>query len=307
MTTYQFQAVTASLLLADTPVGYTPPRGPTPTLTLRYHQREAYQPQIFTSANLGPKWTFEWLRFVQEVPMDAFGGAPAHVWVYQPPGGREVYSNPDANGVYPLVWSSRAQLVRVSSNPIRYERRQPDGSVEIFSLSNGAPAGQRRVFLTQMTDSLGQSLQFTWDSQARLVAITDAIGQVTTLTYEHPTDLLKITKITDPFGRFATMTYNVAGQLASITDVLGMTSSFAYGPNDFVATLMTPYGKTTFRHETVINSSIQRFIEATDPLGGTEHMEFQWNTPSLPATAVSSEVPAGFAAWNTNLDHYNTF
>jgi RHS repeat-associated protein len=306
MAIYQFQPLTASLLLADTPVDYAPFRGPKPSLTLRYHQREAYQPQIFSSANLGPKWTFEWLRFVQEVPLDAFGGAPAHVWVYQPPGGREVYSNPDANGVYPLVWSSRAQLVRVSSNPIRYERRQPDGTTEVYDLSDGAPAGQRRMFMTQMTDSLGQSLQFTWDNQARLVAITDAIGQVTTLTYQDAADPLKITKITDPFGRFATMSYNASGQLASITDVIGMTSSFVYGPNDFVTTLTTPYGKTTFRHETLTNSSIQRLIEATDPLGGTEHMEFQWNTPLLPATAPSTEVPTGFAGWNTNLDHYNT-
>ena len=143
MTTYQFQAVTASLLLADTPVGYTPPRGLSVSLTLRYHQREALQPQIFSAANVGPKWTFEWLRFVQEVPMDVYGVAPAHVWVYQPPGGREVYSNPDANGVYPLVWSSRAQLVRVSTDPIRYERRQSDGTTEVYALSDGAPAGQR--------------------------------------------------------------------------------------------------------------------------------------------------------------------
>jgi YD repeat-containing protein len=92
--------------------------------------------------------------------------------------------------------------------------------------------------MTQLIDPHGQSVALTWDAQARLVAITDAIGQVTTIAYALAGDPLKITKVTDPFGRFATFTYNAAGQLASITDVMGLTSSFAYGLNDFVSTLL---------------------------------------------------------------------
>jgi RHS repeat-associated protein len=308
MPVYQLQQVTASLVLHDTPVGHTPPRGPNLQLTFSYHQRDVLQPQIFTMSNLGHKWSFDWLRFVQEVPADALGVTPAHVWVAQRASGREVYVNPDAQGVYGAHWASRAVLVRVSESPLRYERRLPDGTVEAYTLSDGAPAGQRRVFLTQLTDPRGQSVQLTWDSQARLVAMTDAIGQVTTLTYGLASDPLKITKATDPFGRFATFTYNAAGQLASITDVLGLTSSFAYGPDDFITALTTPYGRTSFRHESnAANIVNQRFIEATDPLGGTEHVEFQWETPSLAATAPASDVPTGFTAWNINLDHYNTF
>ena len=97
------------------------------------------------------------------------------------------------------------------------------------------------------------------------------------------------------------LSYNGAGQLASITHVLGLTSAFGYGPNDFVSSLTTPYGTTTFRHETdALNQYNLRFIEATDPLGGTERAEFQWQTPSLAVTAPAAEVPAGFAGWNTS-------
>ena len=71
--------------------------------------------------------------------------------------------------------------------------------------------------MTELIDPLGQALTLSWDSQVRLVAITDAIGQVTTIAYEHAPDPLKVTKVTDPFGRFATFVYNAAGQLASIT------------------------------------------------------------------------------------------
>jgi RHS repeat-associated protein len=308
MTVYQLQLVTASLTLFDTPAGYTPPRGPNLQLTVSYHQRDGLQPQTFTSSNMGPKWGFDWLRFVQEVPTDALGVTPPHVWVAQRAGGREVYVNPDAQGVFGAHWASRAVLIRVSSNPVRYERRLRDGTVEVYAISDGAPVGQRRVLLTELIDPLGQSVALTWDAQARLVAITDAVGQVTTIQYALLTDPLKITKITDPFGRFATFSYNKAGQLESITDVIGLTSSFAYGPNDFVNTLSTPYGKTSFRHEpNAANIANQRFVEATDALGATERVEFQWETPSLASTAPAADVPAGFTAWNTNLDHYNTF
>jgi hypothetical protein len=50
-----------------------------------------------------------------------------------------------------------------------------------------------------------------------------------------------------------------------------------------------------------------RLIEATDALGGTEHLEYHFETPSLSATAPAAEVPAGFEEWNTNLDHWNAF
>jgi len=66
--------------------------------------------------------------------------------------------------------------------------------------------------------------------------------------------------------RRATFTYTAAGQLASIADVVGLTSSFGYGPDDFVTTLTTPYGTTSFRHEpNWYLLTVRRFIEATCP------------------------------------------
>ena len=158
---------------------------------------------------------------------------------------------------------------------------------------------QRRIFLTSIVDPQGQTLQMTYDAQLRVVAITDAIGQVTTVSYEHPTDPLKITKVTDPFGRFATFTYTPAGQLASITDVIGLTSSFTYAQGDFITALTTPYGTTTFRHETKVG--YPRMIEATDPLGGTEHLEYHVQSTSLLNVEPAALVPTGFSAFNEHL------
>jgi YD repeat-containing protein len=144
--------------------------------------------------------------------------------------------------------------------------------------------------------------------QFRLVAITDALGQVSTIAYDLASDPLKITGITDPFGREAVFTYNASGELESITDVIGLTSTFRYAGDDFITTLTTPYGTTSFRHEaSALNSMYNtRFVEATDPLGGTEHMEFQYQTPSMSPTDTTSLVPTG-AGPNVDLDHFNTF
>jgi YD repeat-containing protein len=155
-----------------------------------------------------------------------------------------------------------------------------------------------------MVDPLGQRLQFTYDAQLRLVAVTDAVGQVTTLGYDHAPDPLKITSVTDPFGRTATLTYNAAGQLESITDVIGLPSRFAYGPTDFITSLTTPYGRTSFRQEAT--SASPRFIEATDAMGGTERLEFYLEQATLPAAEPVADVPTGFSGYNENLRYYNS-
>jgi YD repeat-containing protein len=69
--------------------------------------------------------------------------------------------------------------------------------------------------MTQAIDPQGNALTFTYDGQLRLVAVTGAIGQVTTLSYELPQDIWKLTKVTDPFGRTATFTdYSKSGNCA---------------------------------------------------------------------------------------------
>jgi RHS repeat-associated protein len=313
MPTFEFHALSTSLLLRDEPVGYEPPRGPAVPFEISYHQREWTQPGTFTFSNLGPKWSLNWVRYVKEEPTDALGVTPVHTWVSMPPGGREVFNgNPCTGGVGgpgSLHWRSFGKLACVSVDPIRYEHRLLDGTVEVFGLSDGAATGSRRVFLTQIIDPQGQSLAFTWDEDFRLVAVTDALGQVSTIQYDLAADPLKITSITDPFGREAVFTYNALGQLESITDVMGMTSRLVYGGDDFITTLTTPYGTTSFRYEpSALNSMFNtRFIEATDPLGGTRHMEFQFQTPSLAATESASVVPTGFGSRNIDLDHFNTF
>lgn len=302
---YSFHPTMASLLINDQPLGYAPAVGPDMTFRLTYHQRTGKIPQTFGYGHVGSLWTHNWLSYVTD---NLFSVTPPNeVWnVYLRGNGYEAYSSFD-----PIDPLSRAALVKVTSSPIRYERRLPDGTVEVFTVPDRAetlPA--RRVFLSSIVDPQGLTVTFTYDSQFRLAAVTDALGQVTTLDYLDAADPTRLTKVTDPFGRFATIGYDSSGRIASLTDVIGLTASFTYDVGDFIAAMTTPYGTTTFRQEGGNPGTPDpnyRRIDATDPLGATERLEFHRTSTALPAQAPAGEVPTGFTVANDYLHWYNTF
>lgn len=287
MPSYRFHPQKVSLILDDVPVGYTPPVGPPINFHLSYDHREGRHPQTIDYGNVGPMWSHNWLSYVTEGPLSVMLRGQGMEWFFG----------------FSSQILSQATLTEVSNDPPRYERRLPNGAVEIFELGD-RPASQsgRRIFLTEVTDPQGHSVELTYDSSFRLVSITDALGQVTTLDYLDSGHPLAITKVTDPFGRFATMTYDASGRLTTVTDVVGMTSSFAYGDGDFIQAMTTPYGTTTFRHEPPFEP---RRIEATDPMGGTERVEYHVTHSELPSTVASGDVPTGFSDLNVNMNKYN--
>jgi RHS repeat-associated protein len=311
MAQYSFHTMLVSLHVYDTPVGYAPPRGPAIQFGVHYHQREVFQPQTFTYWNLGPKWTSEWTSYVTDDPTTE--GQP--ITVYVRGGGQETHTEYDtATSTYGPHPRRRARVVRVSANPIRYERRLADGSVEVYAQPNGALSFPRKVFLTRVADPQGNQVQLTYDSSLRLVAITDAIGQVTTLSYDLAADPLKLTRVSDPFGRYASFEYDAAGRLARITDVIGIQSSFEYDASDFLKSLTTPYGTSTFR---MVEAGRLRSLEATDPLGATERLEYVndigdamkgQEAQAFPDILPQSETPTGFywpgSPWGTSYFWY---
>lgn len=297
MADYTIDLLLANLRITDTPVGYTPPRGPEVRFGVTFNHRDGSQPSVFYFSNLGPRWTFDWLSYAEDDPSNA----AAPVKVYLRGGGQETHNGVGAVGSAPDA-HSHASLVRTSSSPIRYERRLPDGSIEVFARADGAATSPRRVFMTESRDPQGNAIAFTYDAQLRLVAVTDAIGQVTTLTYGLTGDPLKITKVTDPFGRFATFDYDASLRMVRITDAIGITSEFQYSLNGTVAALTTPYGTTTFAFGFAAGNN---WVEATDPLGGLERVEYLDSNLTYPSTETS--VPTGFASNNASLNLRNTY
>lgn len=303
MCRYNIGESTVSVTLMDTPVGYTPPIGPAPKLTITYNQREASQPANFSFFNVSPKWTLNWLSYVTDDP----NNPGATVTRYLPGGGAYSYSGYNSStGAFTAQGNDGSILVLASRSPVSYQRQLSDGSIEIYAQSNGSTGFPRNIFLSQVIDPQGNSLTLNYDNLMRLVSLTDATGRQTTFSYGLGPNSLLITQITDPFGRSAKLTYDGAGRVASITDVLGLTSSFGYDANSLVNTLTTPYGTTTFAYTAPGTSAPPRFVDVTDPLGYHERTE--WVEPApVPDADPTNTVPQGVATTNQFLEYRDSF
>jgi RHS repeat-associated protein len=175
----------------------------------------------------------------------------ADVNLYAPGGGERTFTGFDTN-TQTFAPQQYDQTILKRTGDAVYELLSGNGSKLIFSQSDGAIGTSRKVFLTRILDSAGNAVTLTYDSDLRIVALIDAIGQVTTLSYGLTDDIYKVTKVTDPFGRSAIFDYEQVNTdwkfvpidncpvpsveetpvrdqwLASITDVIGLTSRFNY-------------------------------------------------------------------------------
>ena len=312
MAGYSFHPLSCNLNITDTPIGYAPPRGPAVNLTVTYNYFDdsfvSYNNWVIPYSNLGTFWNFNWLSYVDDP------SATAAKQVYVPGGGTETYTFTTGSAVESDKQGlSQTKLVRTfnAGHVTKFERVFPDGSKQVYAQANNDNLDPTRFFLTEVWDIQGNKVTLEYDSnsQHRLLRIRDAINQVTTFHYASDTyssgnnpDFYKITSVTDPWNRTATFSYsspvaNVnGGWLVSVTDPINITSSFTYNHVGFITNLTTPYGATTFARgdETVANSSIHRWLEATDPKGEKERVEFVHNrytpvtTGSYPPDATPS-------------------
>ncbi len=301
MTVPRVYLLDVSLNLVDTPVGYAPPVGPAVPFTVRYSQRDNQFSSTFNYSNLGSQWTFDWLAYILDDPATP----QADVTYYMQGGGNRTFTGFDATTqTFDYHVLDQTRLTRTS--PSTYQMLSPDGVLKVFGQSDGGVT-TRRIFLTQLIDPAGNAVTLTYDSDLRITAITDAIGQQTTLEYGNTADTFKITKVTDPFGRFAAFGYNTASQLISITDVLGLVSAFTYDPatTDLVTTLTTPYGVTQF---TNAESGTTRSMEILYPDGNRERVEFNQSTDlGIAESDPPQTVPSGMATINDYLYYRNTY
>ena len=301
MARYTVHSLRASLNIVDTPLRYEPAFGPSARFTATYNQLETQQPANFSYSNLGPKWTFDWLSYVTDDPTQAHSVVAT---AYVPGGGSEAFWYDPPTRSYPADPQSMAVLVK--TGPASYERRLPDGSKYVYALSDASSAYPRRIFMTQIIDPTGNAVSIGYDASFRVTTFTDALNQVTNISYELAADPLKVTRVTDPFGRFATFEYT-NGLLTKITDEIGIQSQFTYtSETDSIDSLTTPYGTTTFLSGA---NGTNRWIEITDPMGGRERVEYRDNAPGISATdpATPTTPPNTPVFVNAGLDVSNTF
>jgi len=301
-----------SLNLRDEPVGYSPPVGPAVRFTVRYNQRDAFQPANFSYSNFGPKWTCDWISYITDNPQSA----SADLKYYFMGGGTRTFTGFNAAS-QSFAYQQYDQTRLTRTGPGRYQMLARDGSKLIFGQSDGSAGTSRKIFLTQILDPFGNAVTLTYDANLRVVAITDAIGQVTTLSYElgGPEHMFLITRVTDPFGRFATFEYDVARRLKKITDVIGLTSQFAYvdidlgngitNHTDFITALITPYGTNTFLASS--GPGTTRSLETVYPDGSRDRVEFNQSTTLIAMSNAPASIPQGMATLNHYLAYRNTY
>ena len=293
-----------SLNLEDNPVGYAPPIGPAVRFTATYNQYESGQPANFSYSNLGQKWTFNWLAYITDNPSSPSSG----VSYYVDGGGSLSFSgyNSVSHSFSPAIMS---QTILTRTTPNSYVLLFPDGTQDIFAQPTATNGTSRNVFLTQVVDPQGNSVRITYDGQFRVIALTDAIGQVTVFSYTDAGDPLKITRVADPFGRFATFQYTTNGLLAQITDCIGLTSQFTYDSGTGIQALTTPYGTTRFAYGGTFNAwGPNNWLVTTYPDGEKERVEFsQSPNVGIPANLPVTSVPANMASFGEDLIYRNTF
>jgi YD repeat-containing protein len=280
--------VSASLMVRDTPLFYTPPVGSAINFSLGYHQLFG---DDMPGSNFGTNWSFSWggsvtydyyvvesIAYQNGAPVTIYTDVPYNYQCNQPGGGSEEFT-PGQNSVFTNA------LYQASGNffgglPTSFTALMRDGSIQTYSKAQ-IGGSTVTILLTQVTDPQGNSVNIGYDSMGRISTIADAIGQVSNFSYTD-SDPYKITQITDPFGQNAVFQYDESGHLQSITDIYGLTSSFTYNCQtalspDWVGTMTTPYGTTYFDYtntQPVPGFSLGE-IEIADPLGLKEHARFK--------------------------------
>nr|WP_253203981.1 RHS repeat-associated core domain-containing protein [Methylosinus sp. KRF6] len=306
MCRYNIKESAVSLTLSDTPLGYSPPVGPSPRTIISYNQRDTSLPATFNFFNVGPKWSLNWLTYIHDDPTDP----GANVSRYNGGGEEYYYTGYSGNtGQFTAETVEGSILTLESQNPIRYRRLRPDGSAQIYaSPQSGQFSFSRRVFLSQVIDPQGNALTLDYDGQMRLLSVTDAAGRQTTFSYNPLGWPFLVTGITDPFGRTAKLNYDSYDRLVSITDVIGLTSSVTYDSEWYINSLTTPYGVTNFSFTSAATAGPPRFLQITDPLGYSEREE--WLEPApIPGSEPTSAIPQGMPVTPTNqyLEYRNSF
>lgn len=297
MPVYNVHAMLVSLTINDMPVGYQPAVGPAVTFQITHLQKAS---ALATNvSNLGLTWTHNWLSYVELT-------SATDAKVFLRGGGVDYFGNFNSTtNKYDLEMQNRTELAKVGAT---YELTQPDGSKTIYGLFDGT-----RYLLTQVKDPWNNTVTVNYDGAYRISSITDALGQVTTFSYQHATDTRKITKVTDPYGRFATFGYRSDLLLETVTDVIGLTSTFTYQNSapKYLTAMTTPYGTTSFAYDLNItpdSNNLNTSVEVTLPDGSKECTWFKAQVAAAAIPDNSDARPgAAYADQNPYLIYRNTF
>lgn len=305
MASYRMHILAASLSVSDMPLVVPTAYGPGLALEVTYNQRE-FEPSI---TKLYTHFSPQWVSNIVSWLVDS-----STTTLYLPGGGSEVHSGYTSTGTnqgyFNLERESQTRLYRTGE--FQYERRAMDGSKLVYE--RAITGGQ--IFLSQIVDSWGNAISYSYDENfpARISKITAASGQSIHLFYEDFLDPYLVTAAADEADRSATFRkvsfaydeYDQVIRLKSVTDPINIVSEFGYTAG-FMGTLTTPYGVSSFATGGDISGNPLRWLEATDPLGRTERVEFQSSVNQGSISASPLPVGPGVSTQADYRQYRNSF
>lgn len=245
--TWTVNMANLNIFITDTPLWYKSPVGPAVEVSFSYNSRAVFN--RFEPA--GRNWQLNYESYLSA------DQATGDVTIYMPDGRRDVYTYNANTAKFTPPYRVFNELTVIRQGGIMegsdYALTFPDGTVYIYKV----PSGQLLwAFLTEIrdphypTDSRNK-LTLTWAPLSgtpwggKLTSITDGLGRSTTFFYN--TDN-RITTIMDPFGRTSTLGYDANGNLTRITDMGGFAATFTYDGCGVIQTMTTGNNKVTFTH-----------------------------------------------------------
>jgi RHS repeat-associated protein len=201
-----------------------------------------------------------------------------------------------------------------NSDGLLTSQTDPIGAQEDYSATyTYDPSTQQPL---SYTDPLGNTVQYSYDSQQNLTQTTLPGSITTSGTYDTNHHLLSSTSgrgyttsytydtngnptlVTQPGGATVGMTYNTAGQLTGVTDQAATTTSYGYDSGGKLTSLTNPLGdETTYGYD-----SIGRRTSTVDPRGNVTG-----GSPSAHTTALAYDNSDDVTSVTDQLGHTTTY
>jgi len=185
-------------------------------------------------------------------------------------------------------------LKTVSSTVMKIVRA--DGKINAFTLTGGnwtADADVNEKLAPVLSGGTITGWNYTteenqvesYDTNGRLVSITNPVGLAQTFTYD-ASGLLATA--TDPFGRKLSFTYDASNRIKSFTDPAGRAYAYTYDANNNLASTTYPDGKS--RKYLYENTNFPHALTGLIDENGVRFSTWTYDSKGL---AIASEHPGG--------------